>query len=861
MLVRRIALLALFQILALAMVGASTTLEAQAATALEGMTLHVVPQAHIDLAWWWRYDPETVRVIVPKTLSMAFENLEKYPDYTFTFLQVPALDPLESLFPDYFYKIHYYIYHPEAMGRSIPNPHGTDEALGRFKIVHGLYVESDGCVPGGEAVVRQCLYGKRYFKYKFGIDVKTAWFYDAWTHPWTYPQILKKSGIDSYMFERGEGGENDERMFWWQAPDGSRVFAYKPASFGGLATKDEWEKELQEVSKRYGVKDHIALIGVGDHGGGIPEGDIEVMKKVMSAMPAKAQFSTADKFLSSVLQQNVQFPTVKYEISPTMRGTYTTVGEIKKRNRESENLLMTTEKFASVAMGLGDFPYPQAELTSSWKKVMLNQFHDTIAGTETPDATDDALALYQEVLDSAGIILKDTLEYITARINTQGQGIPVVVFNPLSWERTDTIEAELHLESSAKGIELRDSQGQIVPYQVLGEKRNGNTYDLRILLLAENLPSLGYKTYRVVPKPDAGALTSPLQASAAGLENQFYKVEIDSASGCLKSVFDKRSKRETLDKSGRGNLIQIIEDFGDSEGFLRSADGKLDPKHKWTGKTINVDSNPEIKILEAGPVRALIQIKKKSGLSRFAQTIALYQRVPRIDFGLTMDWKGQNRMVKVSFPLNVRAAEATYEIPYGTIRRPSKGEEQNAQKWVDMSDQNYGISLLNDGRYGYDIEDNVIRLSVLRSPNSPAFATDERGVHSLRYSLYPHSGTWQEAEVTQRGHELNYPLLVIVDTPHEGELPATHSFLQVEPSNVIVEAVKKAEDSDNLIIRMYEAIGKRCSAKISLARPVDAVHQTDLLENDLKEMPTDGKSFEVPMGAYSIETFKLIRDK
>lgn len=366
------------------------------------MTLHVVPQAHIDLAWWWRYDPETIRVIVPKTLAMAFNNLEKYPDYTFSFLQVPAIEPLEKLDPELFYKIHYYLYHSRAMGLSIPNPHGTNPSRGRFKLVHGMYVEVDGCAPGGEAVVRQCLYGKRYFKYKFGIDVNTAWVKDAWTHPWTYPQILKKSGIDSYMFKRGQGGEADERMFWWEAADGSRVFAYKPASFDGLPAKERWERELTEVRNRYGVADHIALVGVGDHGGGVPEGDIEVIAKTMSSMSAKARFSTADQFLKAVLSQKRDFPVVKYEISPTIRGAYTTVGEIKKGNRQSENLLLTAEKFSSLALAMGQYRYPQADFTRAWQKLMLNQFHDTISGTDTPDATDDALRLYREVLDTAG---------------------------------------------------------------------------------------------------------------------------------------------------------------------------------------------------------------------------------------------------------------------------------------------------------------------------------------------------------------------------------------------------------------------------------------------------------------------------
>jgi alpha-mannosidase len=222
--------------------------------AQDDVTLHVIPQAHIDLAWWWRYDPQTVHVVVKHTLDTAFANLDAFPDYTFTFLQVPAIQPLETLYPDLYYKFHYYLFHAAPMGTGLPNPHGTDPGAGRLKIAHALWDELDAAVPSGESLVRQCLYGKRYFQAAFGLDVRSAWFQDAWTHPWTYPQILKKCGIDSYMFTRGRAGENDERMFWWESPDGSRVFAYKPASRGGIPTAERLRSEMAEVAKRYGVQ-------------------------------------------------------------------------------------------------------------------------------------------------------------------------------------------------------------------------------------------------------------------------------------------------------------------------------------------------------------------------------------------------------------------------------------------------------------------------------------------------------------------------------------------------------------------------------------------------------------------------------
>jgi len=845
----------------------STGICVESTVLVEQMTLHVIPQSHIDIAWWWRYDPETVHVVVKRTLEMAFANLEKFPDYTFSFLQVPAIKPLEEFYPELFYRLHYYLFHSKALNFSIPNPlettpDGPREEEGRFKIVHGLWLESDGCVPSGESMVRQCLYGKRYFRYNFGIDVKTAWFHDSWTHPWTYPQILKKSGIDSYLFHRTAAGENQERMFWWQSPDGSQIFAYKPASFSGLPKRERLESELRTVSERYGVKDHIALIGVGDHGGGAPEGDIETMRKIMAELPAKAKFSTVTKFLDSLLSHKKDFPVVNYELSGVDRGAYTTTGEIKKYNRQSENLLTTLEKFSSIAARVDlAFQYPQADLNTSWEKVMLNQTHDTISGTDILPATDDAIRLYQEVLDMGRKNLKNALKTIAWKINTNGRGVPIIVFNPLSWERNDLVEMEIEVAETGKAVDILDSQGKQTPVQIVGHTQKNGTNYLKLIFIAESVPSLGYKTYRAVPGLAVKSYQGPLTVAETEIENEFFKVQIDSVSGCLKSVLDKKRGREVLDTTGRGNLIQIIEDFGNSEGHLKSPDGKLDWLHKWTGKTWDVVSHPQIKVLETGPVRGVIQIKKKHELARFTQKIVLYPGLPRIDFDLSVDWEGKNKMVKVSFPTSVSVPEATYEIPYGTIRRPNTGVEQVAQKWVDVSEQNYGVSLLNDSRYGYDVKGNTIRLSVLRSPTAPVYSTDERGVRTLRYSLYPHQGGWQEAEVTQRGYEFNNPLLPLTAIVHNGDLPATHSFLKIEPSNLIAEVMKKAEDSNDVILRFYETVGKKSVAKITLIQPVDAIHQTDLLENSLKEIATDGKGFQAPVGSYSIETFKLIRDE
>jgi len=832
------------------------------AAPLGHLTMHVIPQAHIDLAWWWRYDPETIHVVVKHTLETAFENMEKYPDYTFSFLQVPAIEPIEKYYPDLFYKMRYYSHDKRVLGERIRNP-GAGGDRGRFAIASGLWCEVDGALPCGESLVRQCLYGKRYFRKEFGIDVKTAWFQDAWSHPWTYPQILKKSGIDSYMFARPRN--EGEQMFWWQGPDGSRIFAYKPFKYKGesLPSQQELNNRLHNMNKKYGVNDDITLIGVGNHGGGSISADVERMKKIMEArqtetntknQPARLIFSTPQDFVNAVLEKKHAFPVINDELTPTIRGAYTTVGDIKKGNRQSENLLMTLEKFSAISSFLGEYTYPREKIFSCWKKVMLNQFHDTISGTDIIPSIEDALKRYKTVQETCQSELDNALQGICAQINTLGRGIHIVVFNPLAWERTDVSTIVLEFADPVSTIKLMDPQDNPVPIQIIERMEKNNKYYLRCVFVAQKVPSLGYKTFHAIPDKKEYQYSSAHYADNLNIENEFFKLQVDPTSGSLHKIFDKQAQRDVLAQNGNGNMIRIFEDLGDSEGFLES--------NKWTGQFQDVDSDPNIELIERGPVRMVLRVKNKFELARFTRRITLYNGIRRIDFDLGLDWDGKNKMVKVVFPLSVSSPTATYEIPYGTIRRPSEGEEHAAQKWVDISDDNYGISLLNDSRYGHDISENEIRLSVLRSPEKPVSAMDNIGVHTLRYSLYPHKFSPQAANSMQKGYEINYPLHAVRTASHKGKLPDSYSFVQITPDNLILTVLKKAEDSEDLILRCFETKGEKCIGKIILAKEIaiDAVHKINLMETGLNDIITDGTSFGIKAGAYSIESFKLIKD-
>lgn len=870
----------------------SQSYEYDTAKVPDNLKLHVIPQSHIDLSWWWRYDPEAIDVVTRHTLETAFENLNKYPDYTFTFLQVPLIEPLEKRYPELFYKLRYYLHNKESIGLGYPNP-GASGYNGRLAIGSGLWCEVDGSLPCGESLVRHCLYGKLYFKNQFGIDVRTAWVQDAWTHPWTFPQILKKSGIDSYMFTRPRPEEvfmlvpdslrerylasisktQNERMFWWESPDGSRVFAYKPLSIGGenLPPKESIDKYLFDLYTKYGVCEGVTLIGVGNHGGGALKADIERMNRIMLEKDSGIQenkkqaglfFSTPMQFTSAVLNHPANFPVIDDELVPTIRGSYTQVGEIKKGNRQCENLLMTAEKFSSIASILMVNNYPDKAIYNAWKMLMINQFHDPISGTDINPSIDDVLLRFQQIGDTSSKLIHENLRSIAGIINTEGKGYPIVVFNSLSWKRTDIAEIEFILPAGPiEHIQIIDNEGNNMPIQIVSRKDNQRFTEFKAVFIAKDIPSLGYSTYWLKSQRRPIVSKNEFRSTKFLLENEYYIVKIDSLTGCLTGITDKQHNREILDANSSGNLIQILDDFGDSEGFLMSPEG-YGEFNRWTGNTSNIDEYSEIKLIENGPVRTTIQIKRKFQLAGFIQRISLYPNIKRIDFELVVDWNGKNKMVKVAFPLNVKNDSAVYEIPYGTIKRPSLGEEQVAQKWVDISDRHYGVSVLNDSRYGYDVTDNTIRLSILRCPDHPVESTDEKGIHHIRYALYPHAGDWRDANTMHKGYEFNYPLIAINEKSHSGFLPAKHSFVEIFPDNLIVSALKKSEDSDDLIIRFFETSGAACDAQIILSPllGISAVHKTDLLENEIGNIPVNNTEFDVKVGKYSIESFRLIKD-
>ena len=815
---------------------------------LKRYTILLTGQSHMDLAWLWPWT-ETVE-LVRNTFRTALLLMKRNPEFTYTQSQAAAYEWMEEKYPDLFDEIKQRV------------------KEGRWELVGGMWVEPDMNLPDGESQVRQILFGKRYFQEKFGVDVRVGWNPDTFGYNWQMPQIYKKSGIDYFMTIKILGNDTTKfphRLFWWQAPDGSRVLTYFPNAGMSETEGVSMARTFKDVAPESGTKEIMYIYGVGDHGGGPTQLEIDRAKRLQgSALFPNLKFSPALPFFEDIQRnaKNLKLPVWNDELYYEYhRGVFTTQAQTKRYNRKSEILLANAEKFSALGQLFGR-PYPQKELSESWKKVLFNQFHDILPGSSIPVVYLDAARDYGQVECAVNNILDDSLRQLAAQVNTNGQGIPLVVFNPLTWPRTEVVEVEVGFPSLTRDFAVTNSQGKPVIHQIVG--RDDQLRKIKFLFLAQDVPSFGYKTFHVVPAPRTATAARPQPASslkvdaqALTLENEFFKVKIGAASGLIESLYDKANAREVFDPSRRGNLLQTFVDKPKAfEAWNLDADFE---KVKW-----DLTTAESIHVVESGPLRAVIRVVKKFQNSRFTQDITLYAGVPRVDCATQVDWHEKHILLKVAFPIAVSSRAASYEIPFGAIRRPTTREtsiekakfEVPALRWADLSDGSYGVSILNESKYGYDTKDNVIRLTLLRSPAWPDPQADE-GEHQFTYAIYPHKGGWEEAGTVRRGYELNVPLLVRVETSHAGTLPTAKSFVSIDAPSVILAAMKKAEDDDSLVLRLYAAGENAKEATLTLPRPATAAAETDLMERTTAPLTAEGDKIKLQFKPYEIKTVKV----
>ena len=825
---------------------------------LKQFTIHVIGNSHIDMAWLW---PETETVeVVRDTFRSVLDLMREYPDFKFTMSSARTYEWMEEKYPDLFHEIEQRV------------------KEGRWEIVGGMWVEPDLNMPTGESLTRQILVGKRYFQKKFGLDTKIGWNPDSFGYNAQLPQIYKRCGMDYFVTQKllwaHEFTTFPYKLFWWEAPDGSRLLTYFPHDYAGGIDAESMATDLSVWAPAiYGPKPTVPietmhLYGVGDHGGGPTRTmlDNAVRLQSPSTVFPSLQFGTATEFFNNFEKKlpSRNIPVWKDELYfQYHRGVFTTQAETKRRIRRSEETLLDAEKFSALATLYGR-PYPQAEMEYAWKRLLFDHFHDIMPGSGIAVNYLDAKRNLEDVHRTGWDIIHSSLNEIAARVNTQGEGVPVLIFNSLSWPRTDVIEVEVQLPNPASRIQVVDTKGKSANGQLLSI--DPETHRARFLLQA-NVPPMGYSTYFVRAAASVSSAASPLKAKSDTLENEFLRLKVDPQSGCVTSLVDKKTNTESLapaesDTGGPRNSIcaNLLQTFYDKpkDWDAWNIDADFEKKH-W-----DLDKADDVKLLESGPLRAAIRVKKHFQNSTFTQDITIYAGVPRIDVKMHASWHEKHILLKVAFPLSAHSPKATYEIPYGTVQRPTTRNtpaeqaqfEVPALQWADISDDTHGFSLLNDCKYGYDAKSNVLRLSLLRSPEWPDPHADE-GDHDFTYSLYPHASTWREAQTIRRGYELNDRLFTLPVEKHQGALLPEYSFLQLQPENVVLTAVKKAEDDNALILRFYEWAGKETDVILHVPGTAQAASETDLMEHRLADLAVNAGSIVVHTKPYEIKTVKL----
>ena len=810
-------------------------------------TLFFDSNAHIDAAWLWRQG-ETVQV-ARNTFTSVLDMMDERPDFTYTQSAAAYYEWMRTMYPQVFKRIQ----------------QRTKE--GRWEVVGGMWIEPDCNLPSGESWMRQLLYSKRYFKKFLGVDVKIGWNPDSFGYNWNMPEFYRSAGIDAFITQKI--GWNDTnvfpyRVFWWDSPDGSRILSYFPFDYvNEISDPYELVDWLRQFEANTGFKEMLMLFGVGDHGGGPTDEMLDRIGRLKHAtIYPKIQYGTATAYLDWLKSQDLsKLPVWDDELYLEYhRGTYTTQAAMKKFNRTSEVLLTNAEKFSSLATMFGR-KYNSAALEDAWRLTMFNQFHDILPGSSIRQVYIDATGTHKEAQRIGHHELDGSVTAISNAVNTSSvrRGTPLVVYNPLAWERSEVVHYTLP-DGDMNSYIIEDVKGKEVPSQMVKIDR----YTQEIMFRAEGVPSVGYKTY-VLRKGTSKAKGSTLIVGENVIENKDFRVEVD-ASGWVSSIRDKRTSKEIL--TGEGNKLQMLED-------------KPSDWDAWNIGLTGVEfptTLKSIEVVERGPVRSVIRVQRtyrKPGTSAgfptknyptsfFTQDIMLYAGSDEIRFRTDVDWWENKTMLKVAFPVNVSNSEATYEIPYGTIERTTERKnsldsakfEVSAQRWADLSQSDYGVSLLNRAKYGYDIKGSMMRLSLLRSPEWPD-RTADRGKHVIDYTIYPHQKGWKDAQTLRRGYEYNEPMMVAATTRHRGKYPLLHSFVSLSPSNLVLTTIKKAEDSNAWILQWYDAKGKETDATVTLPSVPKKVTTSNFLEEDGRPMKASGKTVKVPTRKNGIGTIKV----
>lgn len=786
-----------------------------------------IGHTHIDVAWKWRLEQTRAKAV--RSFSTELALLEEYPEHRFTSSQPQLYQYVKEDCPEIY----------EQIKERVKE--------GRWEVEGAMWLEADCNLCSGESLIRQILHGKRFMKDEFGVASKVLWLPDVFGYSAALPQILQKTGVDTFITSKIHWNDTNHMpydTFMWKGIDGSEVLAQfitagtinaklnEPGKYystynaviAPIAVAKGWE-----IYQQKDINNEIMVsFGYGDGGGGVTRDMIEMHRRLKYGIPGtpKTRITNITDTVSRI-KENIKGKKVPKWFGELYlefhRGTYTSIAKNKRYNRKAEFLLTFNEAVSLANKLLLGGEYPKDALYDSWQTVLLNQFHDIIPGSSIREVYEDSEEQYLSLFAQNEKSTDAAIQNLAANVSEAG----VFVYNPTGTSQNGLVEVD--------GVKY----------------------------FAKNVPAYGWKVI-VAPEQDpewkacqgSAWAQDKLHISTTHMENDFFAIDLDEK-GHFTRLYDKRNDREVLTAGERGNVLQAFDDHPPVYD-----NWELSIYHKeimW-----EIDDVQSIEVVEETAVSASLKIVHKFLSSTITQIITIYKDIPRIDFDTVADWHEQHIFVKVAFPVDILSDKATYEIQYGAVERPahvntswdSAKFEVCAHKWADFGEAGYGVALMNDCKYGYDIHDSIMRMSLIKCGTSPNPVADQ-GEHVFKYSLMPHSGDWREAEVVKEAFAVNCPLVAAKATGN-GSLPAEYSFVSADAPNVIISVAKEACDSENIIVRAYEAHGKRTKSRIQLGVDIVGACEVDMLEEKVYEkLMVINNSFATVFKPYEIKTFRI----
>ena len=767
--------------------------------------LYMIGNAHIDPVWLWQWQEGYQEV--KATFRSVLDRMKEYDDFIFTGSSAVYYKWIEESEPEMFEEIRQRV------------------KEGRWVLVGGWWIQPDCNAPGGESFARQALYGQRYFLEKFGTTAKTGYNVDSFGHNGMLPQLLRKGGMENYVFMRPGRHEKglEAETFRWQSEDGSYVTASR-IPFEYCTWPDEIRSHVLrcagEIREEGGSL--MCFYGVGNHGGGPTKKNLDSIHEMNQeeGMPTLI-LASPDRFFEDVKKSGKRLPVVSGELLHHSSGCYSAHSEVKRLNRTAENRLEAAEKLSVAASVMSNGHCPTEKYAQAWQNVLFNQFHDIMAGTSLQAAYDDARESYGTALHTAAEGLNEAAQALSWHIDIpMEEGMkPLVVFNPNAFAK----KCEVEMESVAlkEGMVLLDEEDNEIPFQLVQSMASCNGR-VRICFIAD-LPSLGWRTYRLAVR-SSQQVFPPVTSDENSAQNRWLKLTIDPETGYIRSLQKKNDGTEYF--SAPAAVPVVIEDKSDtwSHGV------------RIFNKEVGRFHAVSVKRIACGPVKAVLRVVSEYGGSRIIQDYSVYQELDYVTVKTTVDWHEKWSMLKLQFPMNMNYLRCSYEIPYGVAVREPDGEEYPVQSFFDLEGANpgmttaiNGLSILNDGKCSACTEGKTAALTVLRSPiyaHHEPYVPDEKleyvymdqGVQTFTWALYPHDGSWENAETAKNAILLNQKPVALFETYHKGHLKQKDSFLSVSADNVILTVAKLAEDgSGDMVLRLYETAGRHTQTQVELS--------------------------------------------